>query len=126
MTTTYEISADADVIDSRDIIARFEAVEESFADCLADDENPWEAEYNLLLAFLEHADYVTDWEDGATLIHSDYFATYIKEMVSDIGDLPSDLPSYIESNIDWEGVADDMKVDYCDVLVNGQTFYVRA
>lgn len=67
----------------------------------------------------------SDWNYGETAIHSDHFTDYAEELVRDIGDLPRELPSYIESNIDWEGVALALKADYTEVDFDGETYYIR-
>lgn len=73
----------------------------------------------------ELADYAPDFEYGSTVIHEDYFDVYARELVEEVGDIPKDLPAYIENNIDWGGVADDLKVDYTEVMYDSQTFFVR-
>ncbi len=45
------------------------------------------------------------------------------KLLEDIGDLPSDLPSYIE--IDWDKTADNLRVDYSEVEYQGTTYLVR-
>jgi hypothetical protein len=66
-----------------------------------------------------------EFDYGITLIPEDYFVEYCKDLVSDIGDLPRDLPFYIENNIDWDGVADDLKQDYSEVEFRGETYLYR-
>jgi hypothetical protein len=58
-----------------------------------------------------------------TLISEDYFTEYAKELVQDIGDLPRDIPSYLE--IDWDATAENIKVDYSIVEIAGDTYYYR-
>lgn len=65
------------------------------------------------------------WDYGLQLIDEDDFQDYCEELVLDIGDLPKDLPSYISNNIDWEGVAEDLKVDYSEVTFRGTTYLYR-
>jgi len=67
----------------------------------------------------------SDWSYGVALIEEDDFEDYCKDLVSDIGDLPKNIPSYISDNIDWEGVADDLKVDYSEVEFRGTTYLYR-
>ena len=62
---------------------------------------------------------------GETMIRESYMTDYLIELVYDIGDLPKDLPGYIENNIDWDGVCDDLKMDYSECEINGITFYFR-
>ena len=44
-------------------------------------------------------------------------------MLTDIGDLPPNVPWYIE--IDWEKTAENIKVDYRDIEINGETYWFR-
>ena len=43
--------------------------------------------------------------------------------MSDIGDLPKNIPRYIE--IDWDKTADNLKQDYTSVTFDGADYYVR-
>lgn len=61
-----------------------------------------------------------------TLISEGYFEDYCKELVSDLGYLPDNLPSFISSNIDWEGVASDLQVDYTNITLDGEDYLIRA
>ena len=81
-------------------------------------------EYNTLL---ELRDCIGDTTllYGETMIRESYMTDYLRELVIDIGDLPRDLPFYIESNIDWDGVCDDLMMDYSECEINGITFYFR-
>lgn len=67
----------------------------------------------------------SEWNYGVTLIEEDDFEDYCKELVEDIGDLPSDLPSYIIDNIDWGGVANDLRVDYTEIVYQNNTYLFR-
>lgn len=68
---------------------------------------------------------VTEWRDGNTLVNLDYWTEYCKELTMEIGELPKNLASYIENNIDWDGVAVDLSVDYSTIDIMGNTFYYR-
>lgn len=59
------------------------------------------------------------------LIAEDYFTAYSKQLCEDLGDLPSDLPWYISNHIDWDGVAESLKVDYSTVTLDGETYLHR-
>ena len=146
-----EISNTDNIIDSRDVIARFEelegerdalqeavdeareALEEGEKLDLFDAEkelDEWnsenEEEYEALKSLCEDGEsYASDWSFGATLIHEDYFTDYAEQLCRDIGDIPNDLPDYIACNIDWDGVAQDLKVDYTEIDFDGQTYLVR-
>lgn len=133
------------VIDSRDVIARIEELEdelrdlEDAADDAADDSvrlaeitaeiDAWKTgeegqELNALQALAAEAShYADDWQHGATLISLDYWPTYAQELVEDIGDLPRNIPDYIV--IDWEATAGNIAVDYTEVDFGGVTYLVR-
>jgi len=58
-----------------------------------------------------------------TLISEDYFVDYVKELLIDCGDLPKDIPHYIE--IDWQKTAENIAVDYSVIDFNEKTFFYR-
>lgn len=142
---TEEISNSEDVIDSRTIIERIEYLQGLREDFQSDndlseyagegmnEEEKWseweESDEGIELAALEElaadAGNAEDWQYGVTLIRDSYFQEYAEELVKDIGDLPSNLPWYIESNIDWKGVAEDIQQDYFNVDFDGVTYWVR-
>jgi hypothetical protein len=108
-----------DVIDSRDIIERIEELENE--DELDESE---QEELNLLKSVAEEGEGYSDWEHGETLINSNYWVDYCAQMVKDIGDLPQDIPNYIE--IDWQGTADNLSNDYSRIDVGNSEFYIRS
>lgn len=73
----------------------------------------------------ELAEYSIDFEHGETIIREDYFTNYCEDFVKDCGYLPNELPSFIENNIDWDGVAEDLAWDYTTVSYNGNDYYIR-
>jgi len=64
-----------------------------------------------------------DWPYGATLVRESYFTDYCEELVSDIGDMPREIPGYIV--IDWEATANNIRADYSEVDFDGVTYLVR-
>jgi hypothetical protein len=68
----------------------------------------------------------SEWEYGVALITYDDFEDYCKEMAEDTGDLPRDLPWYIANNINWEGVADDLRMDYTEVTYKDESYLCRT
>lgn len=119
---SHDISNTDDVIDSRDVIARIEEIE-----ALGDDKNLTQEDLDELTALRALQDeaegYAPDWKYGATLIRRSYFVDYCREMVSDIGDMPKEIPSYIE--IDWDATARNLEVDYTSVDFDGVEYLVR-
>jgi hypothetical protein len=63
-----------------------------------------------------------DWYPG-TLIDRTYFVEYCQDLVSDIGDLPETIPSYLA--IDWEKTAKNLEVDYSTIDVDGREYLYR-
>lgn len=153
MSTTAARSIDCfdDMLDSRDIIARIEWLEEdreTHADSIAAaseyaEESPeydalmttgradWDAtspdakELYALTAFAKECEGagVPDWEYGATLIRDSYFTAYVQDMLEDCGELPSDLPWYIEIN--WDATVRNVQYDYMPVEFGYVTYWVR-
>ena len=112
------ISNSDDLIDSRDIIERI-------AELRGSNDKDDREERKILIALAEECEQSEDWPDGATLIRDRYWANYAQQLVEEVGDLPSNLPSYIENNIDWGGVADDLKGDYFSVDFDGAEYWLR-
>ena len=123
------ISNQDDIIDSRDIIAELKDLKQELEDWIEDggSEEDFDALEDLeeLREWNSWGDDIDDWDYGTTLIKDEYFKEYAEQLVKDIGDLPSDLPWYIESNIDWDGIADDIKADYTEIDLSGETYWVR-
>lgn len=65
-----------------------------------------------------------EWEFGEALIRDSYFTEYTQDLVTDIGDLPHNIPSYLV--IDWDATAANIQMDYTTVEVNNHTYYVRC
>lgn len=109
-----EINLNDDVLDSRDIIARLEYLRERDGD----EDDPLDAderEEMLSLQLLEDAfSGYGDWHHGETLISETYWSEYCEQFVKDCDMLPRDLSPLIANNIDWEGIAKDMRQDYME------------
>lgn len=73
----------------------------------------------------EFEGYCDNWKYGATLIREDYFTDYIKNnLIPDVyGEVFENIPSWLESNIDWDGVASDFQVDYTSGEIEGITYW---
>lgn len=106
-----------EVIDSRDVIERIKELQGSVD---AQDE------LDSLLNLQEQAESSPDWEHGEGLIREDFFTEYCEDLCRDIGEIPHDLPWYIESHIDWTGVAREIAMDYIMVDFDGVVYYIRA
>ena len=83
-------------------------------------------EYEDLKDFIEELEtYSSDFQYGVAIIHESYFEDYCQEFVEDCGLLPSDLPAFIENNINWRDVAYDMRYDYAELEFDGKTYLIR-
>lgn len=140
-----EITNSEALIDSRDVIARIEALEaerdalQETADDKGEDDATRIEALNALEAFDKGEDgreltalqalakqgeaYAPDWEYGETLIRSTYFVEYAEELIKDCDGLPKELPAYIE--IDWETTAENIKVDYTEIDFDGVPYLIR-
>lgn len=97
-------------------------------------ENDWEAylgpdgaaELVALLALQEEADgVIADWKHGETFYTWEAFVDHCRGLAVDCGYLPSEVPGWIENNIDWDGVAEDLSDDYTEFEFRGTTYYAR-
>ena len=117
-----------------DDFPHYEDMTDSFEDILFEEEEiqswteDWLDEIVAITDIVRLEDEInsSEWEYGLQLIEEDDFQDYCEELVNDIGDLPKELPSYIANNIDWEGVAEDLSVDYSEVEFRGINYLFRA
>jgi hypothetical protein len=65
-----------------------------------------------------------------TLIHEDYFTEYIKNLIDDCYDFPSEFTDgkwpYNHMEMDWDGAADEAKADYTTIEAGGETYYILS
>ena len=124
----YDIENEEDYDDKQnDIDSKLEEIadkEEEIQEC--------EFEYNRYSDELEELKVLKDeisnnsdegFEYGIQLIHENDIHDYLRELLLDCGYLPNDFPSWIE--IDWQATCDNMKQDYSELELNGNTFYIR-
>lgn len=146
-----DISNSDNVIDSRDVIKRIEELEEEkeefilnesqtpddspswgeLAEAQGDAESKWDEtdegeELKVLKAFQDDLEGYGDYSSGETIIRDSYFTEYAKELCKEIGDIPDNLPDYIERNINWEGVAEDLQADYTSADFDGVEYWMRS
>lgn len=140
------ISNTDDIIDSRDVIARIEELQDdkltlqnAIADAIEKEDSDlaiecarqelanWlDNENGLELAALEKLaseaeGYAPDWTYGEQLIHDDYFEQAMDEMIAECYELPKDLPFWMTVTYDYIA----LKQDYTSVDFDGQTYWVR-
>jgi hypothetical protein len=106
---------------------------ETFDDILFDEGEieSWREDWREKLDEIEEIDRVEDevcngeFDSGTTLIKEYDFEEYCEEFVRDCGYLSRDTPALIENNIDWSGIADDMRIDYSELEYQGTTYLFR-
>ena len=126
---TREITNSEDIIDSRDVLARIEYLEDEAEECAecktetcVDSDHE---EYRALKSLAEEAEgYASDWTYGAALIRETYFVEYAQEMAEDIGAVGRDLQLPLQ-HIDWQAAADELKQDYTEVEFDGVPYLVH-
>ena len=117
-----EFDFSADMIDVRDLIARYEYIEDS------DDEEELEEAQKInailddLCGYGGNVDWRGDWYP-ITLIRDSYFVEAMQELMQDIGDLPRNIPDYLA--IDWEKTANNLRVDYSNIEIDGTDYWYR-
>lgn len=130
MNATEAIDNMADVIDSRDVIARLEhlsamLMDEEMNGYLPDVDPDDVAEFEALRALHSEAkNYAPDWEHGEALIRDSYFEDYTQQLAEDL-DLVPDTSAWPARCIDWEQAARELQMDYTSVDFDGITYWVR-
>ena len=121
MATTLRIDNQEDILDIRDIIARYEEIEES-----KDDEEQDEAAIlKQLLADLKGNGGDEDWRGAwypLTLIRDSHFRAYAEELAEDIGAISRTL-TWPLNHIDWESAAKELQSDYVAVDFDGIEYF---
>jgi hypothetical protein len=115
-----DTSNTADVIDSRDVIARIEELENN--------EERTEHEAIELVDLRKLAtygeSYIDDWQYGAQLVRESYFETHAHELADDCGMISRDA-KWPHTCIDWKWAARELMHDYTALDYDGVTYYVR-
>lgn len=136
-----DTSNSADIIDSRDVIARIkelederevfqEAVDHSPEDAgykqdLADWDDDYGCELSDLKALAAEGESTTcEWADGATLVNELYFEDFAQEEAESIGAIDRNA-NWPLNCIDWEEAARQLKQDYTSIDYDGEEYWVR-
>mgnify|MGYP001571676538 CR=1 FL=1 len=129
VTEPKAIENTEDILDVRDIIARFEFLEagEDVDDGPESEDQQELAKLKDLLAALKGNGGDEEWRgDGypITLIRETYFTEYAQELAEDIGAIGHEL-QWPLAYIDWEAAASQLKMDYTEVDFDGVTYLTR-
>ena len=121
---TEEIDFNAAVINVRDIVERLEYLQfdpEGLTDYEKEELQTIEEVLEEIEGCGGDVDYRGNWYP-LSLIAESYFSDYIREEIEECYNL-TDIPSFIE--IDWDATADNCRVDYSSVDINGEEYYCR-
>lgn len=84
----------------------------------------------LLNKIVEECEDSPDWAYGEVLIRESYFTDYIKDLINDCYDYPTELNDgkwpWNHLIMDWEAAAEEAKADYFTIETDGETYYIRA
>lgn len=129
------IDSSADVIDSREVIARIEWLDDDDYERDADEA----AELVALRALAAEAEGInSNWRDGLPLVDDGYFAAHIKDETQELygeiygdrtpyGEVPSvrvDWSAFPFNHIDWDAVAEDAKRHHSSLTFDGRLFWL--
>lgn len=117
-----EISNTQDIIDSRDVIARIEELQDQDDLTMHNDDRE---ELHALLDLAEEGESLSDWEYGETLIHDNYFDEYAEQLAEDIGLIDPEA-GWPLNCIDWERAADLLRQDYTEISFGGEIYWGRS
>lgn len=127
MTQTIDaIDLSADIIDVRDMIARYEELENLGTEIEKDDINE-RNDISVVLVDLcgngGDEQWRGDWYP-VTLIRESYFEEYAQELANDIGAVDNNA-SWPMNCIDWKRAARELLIDYTSIEIDGTTYYYR-
>ena len=119
--------------DFLEVFPQYEDMTDTFEDIRLDEEeieswrDNWQTELEVIEDINELENSVgSEWSYGVTLIDEDDFQDYCEEFIEDCGYISKDMPMIISNNIDWTGIADDMKQDYSEIEYQGNTYLYRS
>jgi Antirestriction protein (ArdA) len=135
-----------DILDVRDIIARFEELEterdelkdaaededaddaarEAYSEWNADNEHEFDSLRELLdemKGYSGDEQWRGDWYP-ITLVRDSYFQNYAEELADDIGAI-NDSATWPHTCIDWERAARELQMDYSSVEFGSVTYWYR-
>jgi len=122
MTTTLDLTAD--IIDVRDLIERYEELENE-SDGLPNAEERYQL--SCILSDLKGEGGDEQWRGDwypLTLIRESYFQDYAQELAEDIGAVNREA-TWPNNCIDWEQAARELRMDYTSTQIDGVTYFFR-
>jgi len=83
-------------------------------------------ELDTLTEVISQGESSPDWSYGETLIREEYFRTYAEELADDTCERPKELDQWPWRHIDWDAAAEELKNDYSQINVDGETYFIRS
>jgi hypothetical protein len=123
MSRTTEVDLTEDMLDVRDIIARFEYIEDSEGE----DDVEEAARIKVVLDELSGNGGDEQWRGDwypTGLIRDSYFQQYAMDLADDIGAIDRNA-SWPCNCIDWDMAATALRQDYSSVDIEGETYWYR-
>lgn len=128
-----DVSNDADLIDTRDVLDRINELEGDLESFYQDGPDTWDSEDPDVIEIRQLQDLINEVAgysedkpaDGVTLIRATYFVRYMEEYFEDTSDTPVKSHDWPFRHIDWEAAADELRVDYTEVEYNGVSYLFR-
>ena len=155
---TEEITNSADILDSRDIQERYDALTQTIEDAFVDagrdsfdflaawdkdekktgaiveylikrdllDESEFDEWTLIRHTFIDNMSEFYEWDDGMTFLRDSYMnEDWAEKEMEDLGYLSRDIPSIIQSNINFAGILEDLQQDYSELDFDGVTYWYR-
>lgn len=127
-----EVNNSEDIIDSHDVIARIDELEDMLPKSAheilpgdTDEINELRAELTVLKALAEEAaQYAPNWQYGEALIRDSYFKEYAQQLAEDIGAINADA-TWPNNCIDWDRAVRELQMDYSSVDFDGVDYWIR-
>ena len=115
-----EIDNSKEIIDSRDIIARIEYLEN-----MKEEDYEQEELTNLKELAEQGENNASDWIHGSVLVRDSYFQEFAENEADELGLMNESSNSWPFNHIDWEAAAEELQQDYCEIDFDGVTYWVR-
>lgn len=129
-TTTREITNSDDVIDVRDVIARYEYLENSRGQAIEEADTDLLNEFDMLDTLLEDLEGNggdEEWRGSwypITLVRESHFKDYAENLADELGYMDKNT-TWPYNHIDWEAAANELLIDYTSTEFDGVTYYYR-
>lgn len=77
-----------------------------------DEESQLDVDEYICMCDSEHCIYEMDYIDECNFYKHDSLSEWAEDLIHDLGFIPNNIPSFITNHIDWNGIAQEILVDY--------------